>query len=79
MGIVLKEQLFKNGFISFSLKEFDNSLYNKLKVLFPVGNLKPEMFGNLKHYIINIEHNYPNSSLMNIPINNLEKIKYDIK
>jgi len=78
MGIVLKEQLFKHGFVSFSLKEFDNSLYNKLKVLFPIGNLKPEMFSNLKHSIINVEHNYPNSSLMNIPINNLEKIKYDI-
>jgi len=78
MGIVLKEQLFKDGFVSFSLKEFDNSLYNKLKVLFPIGNLKPEMFSNLKHSIIGIEHPYSNPTLMNKSLIDLEKIKYDI-
>lgn len=78
MGIVLKEQLFKDGFISFSLKEFDESLYNKLKVLFPIGKLQPDMFTNIKQSIIGVEHNYPNSSLMDKPFNHLEKIKYDI-
>ena len=78
MGIVLKEQLFNNGFISFSLKEFDESLYNKLKVLFPIGTLKPEMFHHMKHSIINKEHNYPNASLMGVSFDELETKKYEI-
>lgn len=78
MGIVLKEQLFNDGFVSFSLKEFDESLYNKLKVSFPIGTLQPEMFHNMKHSIINKEHNYPNPSLMGVPFHELEIKKYEI-
>jgi hypothetical protein len=78
MGTLLKENLFENGFISFKLKDFDENLYNKLKVLFPIGTLKPEMFDNLKHSIISAEHNYPNHLLMGKPFIELDKIKYDI-
>jgi hypothetical protein len=52
MGTLLKQNLFENGFISFKLKDFDETLYNKLKVLFPIGTLNPEMFHHLKHSII---------------------------
>lgn len=78
MGTILKEELFKNGFVSFNLKNFDENLYNKLKVFFPKGNLKPEIFNHLKNSIIGIEHEYPNSILMGKPFLELEKIKYSI-
>ena len=78
MGTILKEELFKNGFVSFNLKSFDENLYNKLKVFFPKGNLKPEMFNHLKNSIIGVEHEYPNSVLMEKPFLELEKIKYSI-
>jgi len=74
MGTLLKQNLFENGFISFKLKDFDENLYNKLKVLFPIGTLKPEMFDNLKHSIISAEHNYPNHLLMGKPFKELDKI-----
>lgn len=78
MGTVLKEELFENGFVSFNLKNFDENLYNKLKVFFPKGNLKPEMFNYLKNSIIGVEHEHPNSVLMGKPFIELDKIKYDI-
>jgi Rps23 Pro-64 3,4-dihydroxylase Tpa1-like proline 4-hydroxylase len=78
MGTILKEELFKNGFVSFNLKSFDENLYNKLKVFFPKRNLKPEMFNHLKNSIIGIENEYPNSVLMEKPFLELEKIKYSI-
>ena len=81
MESFLKKQLFETGYISFKLKEFDEKIYNSLKVLFPPGSLNPKQFNNLKASIIKRKNNdidpkWPNVS--NGKFEELEEIKKEI-
>jgi hypothetical protein len=72
----LKKQLFETGYISFKLKEFDEKIYNSLKVLFPPGSLNPQQFNNLKASIIKkkimiLTHNGQTYQMVNLK--NLKK------
>jgi Rps23 Pro-64 3,4-dihydroxylase Tpa1-like proline 4-hydroxylase len=78
MESMLKNELFENGFVTFKLKDFDEKIYNKLKVIFPKGNLKPEMFKNLKHSVIKADEcEYPNN-ITNKSFTELDEIKKNI-
>ena len=77
MEFILKNELFENGFVTFKLKDLDENIYNKLKVIFPKGNLKPEMFGCLKHSVKAEGCEYPDN-IMNKSFAELDEIKKNI-
>lgn len=79
MESLLKSKLFKDGYISFNLKELDEEIYNNLENIFPIGNLKPEMFKNLMHSVrMDLNYEHSRQSLMNKKFEDLEIIKNDI-
>ena len=79
MESILKQQLFDKGYISFHLKDLDETLYNKLVEAFPLDELVPENFNNLRTSIIELKRKspYPDTHL-SLPFEELEVIKYDI-
>jgi hypothetical protein len=79
MESLLKKELFENGYVSFHLKDLDETIYENLKSIFPIGNLKPEMFKNLKHAIpMDVGYEYDNKSLMDVSFQKLNTIKRNI-
>jgi Rps23 Pro-64 3,4-dihydroxylase Tpa1-like proline 4-hydroxylase len=79
MESILKEELFKKGYISFHLKDFNEKIYNDLIELFPSSELLPESFTNLRNSVIELKRKSPYADdLRNIPFNELEIIKKNI-
>ncbi len=79
MESLLKEQLFEKGYISFHLKDLDESIYNDLVQIFPEESLEVDSFKNLRSSIIDLKRKSPyKDNLNNIPFEELEVIKKDI-
>jgi Rps23 Pro-64 3,4-dihydroxylase Tpa1-like proline 4-hydroxylase len=79
MESLLKEELFEKGYIVFNLKDFDTAMYNTLVEDFPLNELIPEKFTNLRNSIIELKKPKPyDANIINTPFNKLEIIKKDI-
>lgn len=79
MESLLKEELFETGYISFNLKDFDKKLYDILIEDFPINELVPEKFKNLRNSIIELKKPRPYSeNITNTSFDELEIIKKDI-
>ena len=73
MESILKTELLENGFTSFSLKEFDEKLYNKFQVIFPKNELNKKSFRHLKHSIRqDVMNDYNKDFLANKKFDELE-------
>ncbi len=77
----LKSELFKNGFVSFNVKDLSEELYNELEIAIPPNSLNPNEFTNLQMSIINPNGLdtplYPNT-ILDTPFDELSKIKTDV-
>lgn len=79
MESLLKEELFEKGYISFNLKDFDETIYNELVRLFPLEYLEPQNFKNLRASVIELKRKSPyKDNTNNKPFEELEIIKNDI-
>jgi Rps23 Pro-64 3,4-dihydroxylase Tpa1-like proline 4-hydroxylase len=79
MESLLKEKLFETGYISFNLKDFDEKLYDVLTEDFPINELVPQRFENLRASIIELKRKSPyKNNTTKIPFEELEIIKEDI-
>lgn len=79
MESVLKKELFDKGYISFKLKDFDETLHDELIKLFPLNELVPEKFKNLRNSIIELKKPSPYlENITNKSFSELEEIKKDI-
>lgn len=79
MESILKKQLFEKGYTSFNLKDLDENLYNELVRLFPLEQLIPKNFKNLRASVIELKRKSPyKDNTTNIPFEELQIIKKDI-
>jgi hypothetical protein len=77
----LKSELFKNGFVSFNVKDLSEELYNELEIAIPPHSLNPNEFTNLRNGIVNPFKNPTpefESDILNLSFDELDLIKKKI-